>query len=76
MFAVRNFMPCLTGSSQPSIKYILKHRANELTSERICGILLQQNGCTTSENLIDFTIRPAHEPVLKVSVNKIKSLVG
>lgn len=52
---------------QPSIKYILKHRFNELSSERICGILFQQNECTTAKNLIDFTIEPAHETILKVS---------
>lgn len=53
---------------QPSIKYILKHRANELSSERICGILFQQNECTMAKNLIDFTIQPAHGTVLKVRI--------
>ncbi|XP_031616396.1 sphingomyelin phosphodiesterase-like [Contarinia nasturtii] len=52
----------------PTIKYILKHRTNELSSERICGILFQYDGCSANKYVIDFTIEPAHgmEPVVKV----------
>lgn len=50
---------------QPSIKYILKHRANELTPDRICGIVRHE--CTNHPNPIDFTIKLDREPLLKVN---------
>lgn len=52
---------------QPSIKYILKHRANELIPDQVCGILMQHSECSTNKNWIDFTIKSDREPVLKVS---------
>lgn len=51
---------------QPTIEYILKHRANELSSDRICGILFQYNECSANKNLIDFHIETYREPVLQV----------
>lgn len=52
---------------QPSIKYILKHRAHELTPDQVCGILVQHSECSANKNWIDFTIESDREPVLKVS---------
>lgn len=52
---------------QPSIKYILKHRANELKPDQVCGILMQHSECSANKNWLDFTIKSDREPVLKVS---------
>lgn len=41
---------------QSTIKYILKSRNNQLTSDRICGILFQYNECSEKTH-IDFTIQ-------------------
>lgn len=50
---------------QPSIKYVLANRANELSSDRICGII--QRGCSNNPNVIDFKIDIDREPALKVN---------
>lgn len=52
-------------STQPSIKFILKNRVNELSSDRICGII--QRGCSINPKIIDFKIDIDGEPLLKVS---------
>lgn len=51
---------------QPSIKFILEKRANELSPDRICGIVRHE--CSNNPNIIDFKIKVDREPLLKVNI--------
>lgn len=50
---------------QPSLKYILKNRNNELSSKQICGIV--QSQCSDNPYVMDFTIQIDQGPPQKVS---------
>lgn len=49
------------------------NRANQLSSDRICGILFQYNECSINKNHISFEIElnPSHRHQVNISRNKI-----
>lgn len=48
--------PSSPSTQQPTIKYILMNRNDQLTSDRICGILFQYNECSEKKDHISFVI--------------------
>lgn len=52
-------------SIQPQFKYILKHRANQMTPSQMC--CTKHNICNEKTDPIDFTIENDREPVFKVN---------